>query len=116
MELWLQGLHTNVIKPGLQGNKGHLVHQNTICHSNLDYEVSCETPNTGQGCVSEPSEGCKCVGMCGYLCQWGASVLEPRWVLFHSLTHSREKDLHTPFALTDTDKATEAMVMQMWPK
>lgn len=56
--------HTNIIKPRLPGNKGHLVHQNTICHSNLDFEVSYETPNTGQGCVSEPSEGCKWVGIC----------------------------------------------------
>lgn len=54
--------------------------------------------------------------MCGYLCQRGASVVEPRWVLFRSLTHSRGKDLHTPFALTDTDKATKAMMMQMWRK
>lgn len=57
-------VHTNIIKPDVQGNKGHLIHRHTICHSNLDYEVSCETPNMGQGHVSEPSEWCKCVGIC----------------------------------------------------
>lgn len=54
--------------------------------------------------------------MCGYLCQWGVSVLEPKGVLFHSLTHSRGNDLHTLFALTDTDKTTKAMMMHIWAK
>lgn len=56
--------HHNVIKLSLQGNEGHLVQQHAICHGNLDYEVSCETPDSGQGCVSVPSEGCWCVGIC----------------------------------------------------
>lgn len=41
--------HTNIIKAGLQGNMGHLVHQNTTCQSNMDYKVSYETANIGQG-------------------------------------------------------------------
>lgn len=54
--------------------------------------------------------------MCGYLRQWGATVLEPRRVLFHTLTRSKGKDFHTSFALTDADKTTEAMMMQIWSK
>lgn len=54
--------------------------------------------------------------MSGYLCRWGASCGSPGGVIFYSLTHSRGKDLHIPFALTDTDKVTEAIMMQIWPK
>lgn len=42
-------------------------------------------------------------------------VLEPDKV-HHSLNQSRRKDLFLSFAPPGTDKATEAMMMQMWPK
>ena len=62
------------------------------------------------------SEECQCEGMCGNLCLWRASVSEPREILFHILTHSRGKDIHTSFALTETDGAAKAMMMQIWTK
>lgn len=102
--------HTNINKPGLRRNKGHLVHQNTICHGNLDYEVSFGIPRRGQGCVSEPSEGCKCVG----ICVSGECVSAQRGS-FSFFDPWQGKGLTHPVC-SDLFKQSETVMMQIWPK
>lgn len=81
-----QGLtHTNVIKSSLQGNKGHLVPQNEIYQSNLDYKVSFETANTGQwgGLYLRPLRGAS-VWACVSICVSGEQVCQsPEGFIFN---------------------------------